>query len=194
MPALSSCRFEVAGGVGELGEDQDLLVGSSFDLSSRIELLQLVVVLRLELPSLVEEVHDLVEVEECLGRSSRRRRTPRGRAARRVEHLLGDDVLVLGFVVVLAPEVELALARVAEDLGVLRLPVFEPPLLGIGLAVDFEEREQLLQQAVAGQLERDDRALEALEELRADEADDLLLPVFLEGIDARVRPLYQASG
>ena len=70
-----------------------------------------------------------------------------------------------------------------------RLPALEPLLLGVGLAVDLDEREQLLQQAVAGELEGDDRALEALEELGADQADDLLLPVLLEGVDALVRPL-----
>ena len=181
--------MQVAGRVGELGEDEDLLAGQLLGLEQADELLQLVVVLRLELPRLVEELHDLVEVEEGLVHHLGNVVLLALEPLDGVEQLLRDDVLVLGFVVVLAPELELTLGRVAEDLGVLRLPALQPLLLGVGLAVHFDEGEQLLQQAVAGQLERDDRALEALEEVRADEADDLLLPVLLERIDALVRPL-----
>ena len=189
MPASSSWRLQVAGGVGELGEDQHLLAGEFLRLQQPDQLLELVVVLRLELPGLVEEVHDLVEVEERLGDHLGDVVLLAVESLDGVEQLLRDDVLVLGLVVVLAPELELTLARVAEDLGVLGLPALEPLLLGLGLAVHFDERKQLLQQPVAGQLERRDRALEALEEVRADQADDLLLAVLLEGIDALVRPL-----
>ena len=165
MPASSSCRLQVAGGVGELGEDEDLLAGELLGLEQADELLQLVVVLGLELPGLVEELHDLIEVEEGLRHHLVDVVLLAVEALDGVEHLLRDDVLVLGLVAVLAPELELALARVAEDLGVLGLPALQPLLLGVGLAVDLEEGEQLLQQAVAGELERGDGALEALEEV-----------------------------
>ena len=51
------------------------------------------------------------------------------------------------------------------------------------------EGQQLLEQAVARSLERPHRALEALEEVRPDEPDDLVLAVVLERVDALVRPL-----
>jgi hypothetical protein len=106
---------------------------------------------------------------------------------------LRHDVLV-GLLLVIAPEVELAFTGIAQDGRVLVLPALKPVLLGIGLAVNLQEGEQLLQQTVAGELERDDRALEALQEQGADQADDLPLPVFFEGVDPGIPPLYQANG
>ena len=78
---------------------------------------------------------------------------------------------------------ERQLRRVAEDLGVLELPPLEPLLLGVGLAVDLDEGEQLLEQAVARLLERLDGALEPLQEVRADQPDDLVLAVLLDRVD-----------
>ena len=122
MPGLVELALQVAGRVGELGEDEDLLVGQLLGLEQADELLQLVVVLRLELPGLVEELHDLVEVEDGLLHHLGNVELLALEPLDGVEHFLRDDVLVLGFVVVLAPELELTLGRVAEDLGVLCLP------------------------------------------------------------------------
>ena len=62
----------------------------------------------------------------------------------RVEHLLGDDVFVVPLLAFFAPELELELDGVAQDVGVLRLPALEALLLGVALAVNLKEREQLL--------------------------------------------------
>ena len=153
MPALIELALQVAGGVGELGEDEDLLAGEFLGLEQADELLQLVVVLGLELPGLVEELHDLVEVEEGLGHHLLDLVLLAVEAFDGVEHLLGHDVLVLGLVAVLAPEPELALRCVAEDFRVLGLPALKTLLLGVGLAVHLKKGEQLLQQAVARELE-----------------------------------------
>ena len=53
----------------------------------------------------------------------------------------------------------------------------------------FEEGEQLSQQPVARKLEGGDGTLETLEEVRADQPDDLLLTILLEGVDVFVRSL-----
>ena len=57
---------DVARSVGELAEDQHLPSGELLRLQKPDQLLELVVVLRLELPRLLEEADDLVEVEERL--------------------------------------------------------------------------------------------------------------------------------
>ena len=62
IPAWSRLALQVAGGVGELGEDEDLLVGKFFRLEQPAELLELVVVFGLELPGLGREVRKLVEI------------------------------------------------------------------------------------------------------------------------------------
>ena len=105
--------LEIAGRVGELGEDQDLLVGQRLGLEQADELLKLVVVLRLELPGLIQELHDLVEVEEGLGYHLLYVVLGPVEALDRVEHLLGDDVFVVRLLAFLAPEFELALDGVA---------------------------------------------------------------------------------
>ena len=189
MPASVELPVQVAGGVGELGEDEDLLVCQLLRLEQADELLELVVVLGLELPGFFEEADDLVEVEEGL-----------------LHHL--DD-----FVFVAAepgrPRQEILAGRCphprprhrprpkarADAASRSRAPRRSGASSARAASsrrrsrCDFKERQQLSQQAVAGQLERGDRALEALQELGADQADDLLLAVLLEGIDALVVPL-----
>ena len=179
--------LEVASRVGELGEDQDLLVGQRLRLKQADQLLELVVVLRLELPGLVQELRDLVEVEEGLGHHLFDLVVGPVEALDGVEHLLRNDVLVVRLHAVLAPELELAMGDVTQDVGLLRLPPREAPFLGVALAVDLEEGEQLLEEAVAGELEGGDGTLEALEEVGADQADHLLLAVLLEGVDVPIR-------
>ncbi len=61
---LVELAFQVAGGVDELGEDEDLLVGKFFRLEQPAELLELVVVRGLELPGFGREVRQLVEITE----------------------------------------------------------------------------------------------------------------------------------
>ena len=144
---------------------------SAFDFKQADELPELVVVLRLELPGLVQELHHLVEVEEGLGHHLLDVVRGPVEVLDRVEHLLGDDVFVVRLLAFLAPELELALDGVAQDIGVLRLPALEALLLGVALAVNLKEGEQLLEEAVAGKLEGRDGALEALEEVGPDQAD-----------------------
>ena len=60
--------------------------------------------------------------------------------------------------------------------------------------MNLKEGEQLLEQAIAGQLEGGDGALEALEEVGPDQADHLSLAVLFERVDVLVRPLYQCRG
>ena len=55
--------------------------------------------------------------------------------------------------------------------------------------MNLEEGQKLPEQSVAGEFERDNRAFEAFEEVRTDQANDLLLPVLFERIDACVRSL-----
>ena len=62
-------------------------------------------------------------------------------------------------------------------------------LLRSGLAVNLEEGQQLPEQPVAGEFECDNGAFEALQEVRTDQANNLLLPVLFEWIDACVRSL-----
>ena len=88
----------------------------------------------------------------------------------------------------------LALDRVAQDVGVLRLPALEALLLGVALAVNLKEGEQFLEQAVAGELEGGHGALEALEEGGPDEADHLFLAVLVERVDVFVRPAVPMQG
>jgi hypothetical protein len=64
---------------------------------------------------------------------------------------------------------------VADEFTVLHLPAFQAALLGVRLGVLGDEGEELAQQAVAGALEGVGGTLEALEELGADQGDDLLL-------------------
>ena len=150
--------------------------------------------LRLELPGLVQELHDLVEVEERLGYHLPYVVLGPAEALDRVEHFLGDDVFVVRFLAFFAPELELALHRVAQDVGVLRLPALEALLLGVALAVNLKEGEQFLEEAVAGELEGGDGALEALEEVGPDEADHLSLAVLLERVDVLVRSPVPMQG
>ena len=88
----------------------------------------------------------------------------------------------------------LALHGGAQDVGVLRLPALEALLLGVALAVNLEEGEQFFEEAVAGELEGGDGALEALEEVGPDEADHLSLAVFLERVDVLVSPPVPMQG
>ena len=136
--------LEVAGRVGELREDQDLPVGQRPRLEQADELLELVVVLRLELPGFVQELHDLVEVEEGLGHHLLDVVLGPVEALDGVEHLLGNDVFVVRLLAFLAPELELAVGDVTQDIGFLSLPPLEALLLGVALAVNVEEGEQLL--------------------------------------------------
>ena len=196
MPASSSWRLQVAGRVGELGEDEHLLARQLLRLEQADQLLELVVVLRLELPGLVEEVHDLVEVEEGLRHHLGDVVLVAVEALDGVEHLRRDDVLVLGLVAVFAPELELALA--SRSRGSRRSAVFQRSSRFFSASVSLwtsTKASSFLQQPIAGQLERGDGALEPLEEVGADEADDLLLPVLLERDRCSCpAPLYQASG
>ncbi len=148
--------------------------------------------LRLELPGLVQELHHLVEVEEGLGHHLLD--VVRGPVEVLDRVLLGDDVFVVRLLAFFAPELELALDGVAQDVGVLRLPALEALLLGVALAVNLKEREQFLEEAVAGELEGGDGALEALEEVGPDEADHLSLAVLLERVDVLVRPPVPMQG
>jgi len=66
--------------------------------------------------------------------------------------------------------------------------VIKPLLLRRGLTVDLEKREEFLEQPVARKFERHNRAFEALEEVRSNEANDLLLPAFFPLVYLRVRP------
>ena len=152
---------------------------SAFDLSRRMSFLSLSSCFGFELPGLVQELHDLVEVEEGLGYHLLYVVFGPAEALDRVEHFLGDDVFVVRLLAFFAPELELALDGVAQDIGVLRLPAFEALLLGIALAVNLKEGEQFLEEAVAGELEGGDGALEALEEVGPDEADHLFLAVLV---------------
>ena len=114
--------------------------------------------LRLEFPGLVQELHDLVEVEESLGHHPLDVVIGPMEALDRVEHVLGDDVLVVRLLAFFAPELELALDGVAQDVGVLGLPTLKPTLLGVALAVNLKEGEQLLKEAVAGKLKGGERS------------------------------------
>ena len=60
--------------------------------------------------------------------------------------------------------------------------------------MDLDEGQQLLEQAVAGELEGGDGALEALEKVGPDEADHLSLAVLLERVDVLVRPPVPMQG
>ena len=167
---------------------------SALDLSRRMSFLELVVVLRLELPGLVQELHDLVEVEEGLGDHLLYVVLGPVEALDRVEHLLGDDVFVVGLLAFLTPELELTVGGVAQHFGVLRLPALEALLLGVALAMNLKESEQLLEEAVAGELEGGDGALEALEKVGPDEAYHLSLAVLLERVDVLVRTPVPMQG
>ena len=60
--------------------------------------------------------------------------------------------------------------------------------------MNLKEGEQLLEEAVAGELEGRDGALEALEEVGPDQADHLPLAVLLERVDVLVRPTVPMQG
>ena len=149
---------------------------------------------RLELPRLVQEPHDLVEVKERLGYHLLYVVLGPVEALNRLEHFLGDDVFVVRLLAFFAPEPELALDGVAQDVGVLRLPALEALLLGVALAVNLKEGEQFLEETVAGELEGGDGAFEAFEEVGPDEADHLSLAVLLERVDVLVRPPVPMQG
>ena len=89
--------FDVAGRIGKLCEDQDLLLGgAASDLTRRMSFWSLSSCLRLELPRFVQEPRDLIEVKERLRQHLldvvlvRAFETLDG-----VEHLLGNDVFVV---------------------------------------------------------------------------------------------------
>ena len=111
-----------------------------------------------------------------------------------VEHFLGDDVLIVRLLAFLAPEVELTLEDVAQNVGVLGLPPLEALLLAVALAVDLDEGQQLLKEAVTGKLEGGDGTLEALEEIGPNETDHLPLAVLLERVDVLVRTPVPMEG
>src|SRR5262249_67661 len=149
--------------------------GEFLRLEQANELLELVVVPGLELPGLGDEMHDLIEVAICLCNHRGYVVLFAVEVLDLVEHLLGHDVLVSRLVTNFAPELELPRACVTEGVSVVRLPEFQLLLFGYRPAVDYQKREQLLEKAIAGELKRGDRTLEALEEVRPDQADDLLL-------------------
>ena len=81
-------------------------------------------------------------------------------------------VLLPGFVAV-EVEMELTLGAVADHLGVPPLPYLVAIPLGVGLAVDLHERQQLAHEQVEGLLEAVGGTLEPLEEQGPDEAHHL---------------------
>ena len=85
--------------------------------------------LRLELPGLVQELHDLVEVEEGLSHHLLYIIILPVEALDRVEHFLGKDVFVIRLLTFLAPQIKVTLEGVAQDCGVLRLPALKAFLL-----------------------------------------------------------------
>ena len=104
----------------------------------------------LESSGLLQELRDLLEVEEGLGHHLLYVVLVPVEALHRFEHLQGYDVFVFGFLTLFAPEFQVPLEGVAQDVGLLRLPALEAFLLGLALAVNLEEGEQFLEQAVAG--------------------------------------------
>ena len=179
--------LEIASGIGELGEDEDFLAVEFLGLEQADQLLQLIVVLWIELPGLLDELHDLVKVEEGLGHHLINPVLAAVEAFNGVEHFLGHDVLGLVLVTSLAPKLKLEPRREAENLTVLSLPTLQALLFGVCLAVNLQESQQLLEQAVAGHFERGDRALEPFEKVGSNQTHDLLLPILLKRIDALVR-------
>ena len=186
--------MEIAGRIGELGEDDDLLPRKFFRLQKPDEFLQLVVVLRLELPRLLEELHDLVKIEHGLIHHLDNVVLVAIKPLHGVQKLRRGDVLVRILFLSISPVLELALACVSEDVGVLVLPAFQPPLLRFGLAVHRDEGKEFLQQAVAGKLKGTNRTLKPLQELGPNQGDHLPLTTFYEGIDTRVRSLVPSQG
>ena len=105
----------------------------------------------------------------------------------RIDHLLGDDVFVVEFLVFFAPELELALNGGAQDFGVLRPPPLKAFLFCVAFAVNFEKGEQPLEEAITGKLEGGNGTLKALEEVGADQTHHLPLTVLLEWVDVLIR-------
>jgi hypothetical protein len=75
---------------------------------------------------------------------------------------------------------------VVKNGRILAHPPIEPLLRGIIRRVYLNEGQQLLEQSVARLFERPHGALEALEELCADQPYQLALPVLLDRIDGGV--------
>jgi hypothetical protein len=73
-----------------------------------------------------------------------------------------------------------------EQLLMLEHPALQRAPFRFGRHVLPQERQQLAHEPVARLLERVDRALEPLEEVRSDEPDDLLLSVVLPRVDVLV--------
>ena len=190
---FAQVRLDVAGGVGELGEHQHLATCQIRGAQEADQLLQLVVLCWLEPADHVDESHDLVEVGECLLEDRRDVVLLPGQIGDRLEQLRRDDVLfrvllgvlLSGFVAV-EVEMELTLGPVADHLGMPALPGLVAIPLGVGVAVDLHERQQLAHEPVEGLLEGEGRTLEPLQEQGADEAHHLALAVLLERVDAAV--------
>ena len=177
MPASIQLPLEVAGRLGELGEDQHLVpLQHRVGLQQLDQRLELVVVLRLELAQLVEEVGDLVQV---------------------VERLVDDlvDVVLLA-VQVLDTSSSISSVTMSSSASSSSSSENSSRCLLVDVADQFlvpesasvpggasrrssrvlhDEGQELAQQTVAGALEGVGGTLEALEELGADQADDLLL-------------------
>ena len=182
IPASVELPEQIAGGVGELGEDEDLLAVQFLRLEQPDELLELVVVLRLELLGLFEKLHDLVEVEEGLLHHLDDFVFVAARACSTdVEHLLRDDVFILRLRRRPLPRTRAGGAPRSRA----------PPRSGASSAQGVSSRRRsrcgppgtraafcISRSQEARTRRRNSRSASGT---RADQADDLLLPVLLEG-------------
>ena len=99
LDAVDSARgnmlLQVAGGVAELAEDQHFVfLQDRIGLEQLDQSVQLVIVLRFELPQLVEKLADLIEIVKCVGQHFVDLVQVRIEFFNRFEHLIGDEILV----------------------------------------------------------------------------------------------------
>ena len=188
--------LQVAGRVRELRKDKDFLPGKVFGLEQPLEAQEFVVVFWLELSGFVEKLDDLVEVKESLGEHFLDLVFPAVEPLDGIEHFRRHDVFVLGFlgILILRPKLQLTSRRITQNFHVLRFPPRQPSLFAIRVAMDFHESQKLSQQTVARQLEGSNGALKTLQEVGADQTDDLLLSILLEGVDVLVRDPCTSAG
>lgn len=193
--------FQIAGGVRELGEDDELLLfQNGVVLEEADQGAELVVLGGLDVGQQLQEFGKLVEVFKAVIENGVDIECVAAEFFNRVEDVLGKEILLLvllGHVLLIGtvgPELLLVFADIAEQGVAAVLPAGEPGLVVVGFGVDLNPCENALEETPTGALEGLGGAFEALEEERADQDDDLFLAALVPFLVIGGSPCRLSSG
>ena len=195
MPASLQLLFQIAGGVGELGEQQQLfLLQYRVGLQQLDQRLQLVVPLRPDLGHPFQKLGQLVQVVEAVVQDRAHVEFFRIELFDRIQQVLGQKFLDLIVFRLVRPQFLLMVGHVTDQFGVLLFPALQPAAVVVGFGVDRHPGQQLQQQPPARAFKRLGGTFEALEEQGANQDHHLLLPALVPRLEFRAVPVALPIG